>query len=413
MIEQKDDFKLFHCQKKFQLKKNMNIKNNDSNIAKKQKIELMNKIIKAEKGQNKSLDQDKLNYCQNPMEFLDYLAKKYFKENFNALEGLEIKKELLEEFYKTCNQIEEHIKDYTDIREKKIKELENRLNNKENGEFVPSIENDMPLPNNKNKITIQNSQFKSEPMNIGDKEFLKRLIGDQELNGITINMDPSKYVRNNKNSKLNDNNLYKNALSCLKGNKLVTPKSNFLVVKELGLNDIDHSKIVDTKNLQDLKNKIRIEQYNKEIMGKNHKKEKNLEELILYSNNAIKKMEQYQKEKRDLVNKLQKELNQNYERNAIQLALEKLAICDKNLDQFKDANIYNSNYIPENSLIDWKERKEMLDKQYNDTQAMVNNFMKGRGASLSKPLKNGGKSTKISKNKKYKRNKSAISYSHY
>ena len=420
MIEFKENFEQFNIQKKFKLGKTTNINNNSSIIAKKQKNELLNKLNNQEKNQNKIFEQEKLNYCKNPLEYLDYLAKKYFKENFNALEGLEIKKDLLEIFYKTCNQIEEHIHDYAENREKKIKELENKLYKKTNGEFIPLIENDIPTSSNKNKITIQNNEFKSKPMNIDDKEFLKRLIGNQDLNGITINMDPSNYIRKNKNSKLNENNLFKNALSCLKGDKLVTPKSNFLIVKELGLNDIDHKKIVDTKNLQDLKNKIKIEQYNKEIMGKNkksikdrNKKEKKLEELISYSNNAIKKMEQYQKEKRDLIKALQKELNHNYEKNAIQLATEKLAICEKNLDQFENKdfnNNFNNNYIPENSLIDWKERKEMLDKQYNDTQTMVNNFMKGRGASLSKPLKIGGNTTTKSKNKKNKRNKSAYSY---
>ena len=132
-----------------------------------------------------------------------------------------------------------------------------------------------------------------------------------------------------------------------------------------------------------------------------------MEDLISYSNNAIRNMEQIQKEKKDLINTLKRELNQNYEKKAIELALQKLSICEKSLSQYKNVdNNNNHNNIPEISLIDWKKRKEMLDKEYNDTQTKVDNFLKGRGASLSKPIK-----TKKSKNKKIKRNKSAHPYS--
>ena len=119
-------------------------------------------------------------------------------------------------------------------------------------------------------------------------------------------------------SNLNEDNLYLNALSCLKGDKMVAPKNKFIAVKELNLNDINQRKIVDTQNLIDLKNQMNIEQkmqlYNKnkenQIKNKIHqnKKEekKNLEELISYSNNYIKNMEKYQKEKEILLDELKK-----------------------------------------------------------------------------------------------------------
>ena len=116
-------------------------------------------------------------------------------------------------------------------------------------------------------------------------------------------------------------------------------------------------------------------------------------------------MKQIQNEKKDLINYVKKKLNQEFEANAIKLAMNKLSVCEQNLNQIKSDKYYNNN-IPENSLTNWDERKEMLEKEYQDTQTMVNNFLNGRGASLSKPIKKGNKNT----NKKKKRNNSAIPY---
>ena len=113
-------------------------------------------------------------------------------------------------------------------------------------------------------------------------------------------------------------------------------------------------------------------------------------------------MKQLQKEKNDLVNYIKQKLNKEFEANAIKLAMDKLSVCEQNLSQIKSDKYYNNN-IPENSLTNWDERKELLEKEYRDTQTMVNNFLKGKGASLSK------KSNK-NINKKKKRNKSAIPY---
>ena len=93
-------------------------------------------------------------------------------------------------------------------------------------------------------------------------------------------------------------------------------------------------------------------------------------------------------------------MNQNFEENAVKLAMNKLSICEQNLNQIKSDNNYNN--VPENQLCNWEERKEILEKEYRDTQKMVNNFLNGRGASISKPVNKGNKN----KTKK-KRNNSA------
>ena len=278
--------------------------------------------------------------------------------------------------------------------------------------------------NNNNYNNKYSNNLQSSPMTIDDKEFLNRVIGNRgmygssSMDGIITNGNAANYVINNKISNLNEDNLYLNALSCLKGDKLVVPKKKFIAVKELSLNDIDQKKIQDTQNISDLKTKMKIEEYNNEILGKkndiNNKKiknkinnlkqneKKNLEDLISYSNNHLNNMKQLQKEKNDLVNYIKQKLNKEFEANAIKLAMDKLSVCEQNLSQIKSDKYYNNN-IPENSLTNWDERKELLEKEYRDTQTMVNNFLKGKGASLSK------KSNK-NINKKKKRNKSAIPY---
>jgi hypothetical protein len=234
------------------------------------------------------------------------------------------------------------------------------------------------------------------------------------MDGITTTGNAANYVINNKVSNLNEDNIYRNALSCLKGDKLVVPKNKFIAVKELTLDDINEKKIKDTQNISDLKNKMKIDQYNNQILGRsndeNDKKiknkinnmkkneKKNLEDLIAYSNNHINNMQQYQKEKKDLIDYVKKKLNQNFEENAIKLAMNKLSLCEQNLNQIKSDNNFNNG--PENILCNWEERKEILEKEYRDTQQMVNNFLSGRGMSTSNIAQKGVKNKNKSKKKR-------------
>ena len=116
-------------------------------------------------------------------------------------------------------------------------------------------------------------------------------------------------------------------------------------------------------------------------------------------------MKKYQKEKKDLIDYVKKQLNKDFEKNAIKLAMDKLTICEQNLENIK-SDINNKNN-PEDILVDWEERRDLMEKEFNDTQTMVNNFLNGRGASLSKP---GNKNTKNKSKAKKKRNFSANPY---
>ena len=383
---------------------------------------------------------DKENYFRNPFKFMDYLAKKYFIENANTLENLKIKQEMTTNFQKICNQIKNDISNYTRNEEMYLRGLRQEIKAKLNGDpLLLNLNVKDSLNNNQEKGKLgdigDSKNLQSSPMTMEDKEFLMRVIGNQgfdggsPMDGITTTANALNYVNSNKNSKISDNNFYLNALSCLKGDKLITPKSQFLVVKELSLNDIDQKKIKDTQNIIDLKNKMKIEQYNNEIMGKNKDKnykkiknkidisknneKKSLEDLISYSDNHINNLKQYQKETNDLINNLKQKLNIEYEKRAMKFALDKLEINEKVLSQmkndFNNKNNKNNNQIPpEGQLINWKEKKELLEKEYNDTQTMVNNFLKGRGASLDKTAKK-----RKTNKKKVKRSSSSFPYNSY
>ena len=437
MIE--NDYITFKQPKLFFIKKTQNLNNyNQLNIDFQQKEKQLQKKIENLNNLHKENEEEELqnqisqnpeNFFQNPIKYMDYLAKKYCTENANILENLKIKQEMTNNFHKLCNQIEGHIKIFTANEERRLNDLKKDVDKKLKGESIPIEESKIQNMNNLNNNNNINGNLKSSPMTMDDQEFLSRVIGYQgtnggsALDGIITNGNAINFVNNNKKSYLNEDNLYINALSCLKGDNLIAPKNNFIAVKELSLNDIDQNKIQDTKNMTDLKTKMQIEQYNNQIIGKDNKKiknkinnirkteKKNLEDLISYSNNHINNMKQYQKEKTELIKKLKYKLNKEFDANAIKFAMNKISISNQNLDKIIEMkNYYNNNNennikIPKKSFIDWKKRKEICEKDFNETQQMVNNFLKGRGATLNKPVKKGNKNTK-----KKKRNNSAIPY---
>ena len=407
------------------------------NIELKKRIHELNKYHRQNKEEQDKFELNRMLTCfyKNPFNYMEYLAKRYFIENANTLENLKIKQEMTSNFQKLCYQIEDQIRNYTTNEERKLHELHKMVENKLKSDSLPfnqDIPNDYQGKDDSQNIVNNNNQeanrnigdnLQSSPMTVDDREFINRVLGNfgsygTSMDGITTTGNAANYVINNKISHLNEDNIYKNALSCLKGDKLVVPKNKFIAVKDLTLDDINEKKIKDTQNISDLKNQMKIEQYNNKIMGKNNdgndkkiknkinnmkkNEKKNLEELISYSNNHINNMKQYQKEKKDLINYVKKKLNQNFEENAIKLAMNKLSLCEQNLNQIKSDNNYNG--APENNLCNWEERKDILEKEYRDTQTMVNNFLNGRGMSTSDMTKRG---TSNKNKSKKKRNNSA------
>ena len=363
-----------------------------------------------EEQDNYELNRNIINFYKNPFYYMEYLAKNYFIQNAKSLDNLEIKKEMTDNFKRLCYQIEDHIQKFTSNEEIKLKKLQKEVENKLKGGILP-LNNDSKIDYNKQnaeKNYSNNDMLSSIPVNMKDEELMRRIFGNIQFpqspfDGITTTGNATNFVINKNITNLNEDNLYLNALSCLKGDRIVAPKHNFISVKELNLNDINPKKFVDSSNMLDLKKNMKIEQKIKKKFNDIKKNEKqNLEELISFSNNYIKKMEQYQKEKEMLVNELKQKLNKDFEKNAIQLAMKKLSICEKNLEDMK----LNYNEAPDNKICNWNEKKEILEKEFRNTQSMVDNFLNGESKFKINRERNLNKKNK----RKKKRNNSAIPY---
>ena len=258
------------------------------NIELKKRIHELNKYHRQNKEEQDKFELNRMLTCfyKNPFNYMEYLAKRYFIENANTLENLKIKQEMTSNFQKLCYQIEDQIRNYTTNEERKLHELHKMVENKLKSDSLPfnqDIPNDYQGKDDSQNIVNNNNQeanrnigdnLQSSPMTVDDREFINRVLGNfgsygTSMDGITTTGNAANYVIN-KISHLNEDNIYKNALSCLKGDKLVVPKNKFIAVKDLTLDDINEKKIKDTQNISDLKNQMKIEQYNNKIMGKNN-----------------------------------------------------------------------------------------------------------------------------------------------
>ena len=372
-----------------------------------------------EEQENYELNRNIANFYKNPFFYMEYLAKNYFIQNAKSLENLEIKKEMSDNFKRLCYQIEDHIQKFTANEEMKLKKLQKDVESKLKGGILP-LNNDSKIDYVNNKKIEEkkiDNMINSSPANMNNEELMRRIFGNYSypqspFDGITTTGNAVNFVINKNITNLKEDNLYLNALSCLKGDKIVAPKNKFIAVKELNLKDINQKKIVDTQNILDLKNKMIFEQKmnkNKEIKIKNkmdnikQNDKKNLEELISYSNNYIKNMEQYQKEKEMLLNELKQKLNKDFEENAIKLAMTKLSVCEKNLDDIK----LDYNKAPENKLCNWEEKKEKLEEEFINTQNMVNDFL-NKGSNIK--IRNLNRDINKKFKTKKKRNNSALPF---
>ena len=227
---------------------------------------------KKEEQENYELNRNIANFYRNPFQYMEYLAKNYFIQNANTLENMKIKKEMTDNFRRLCYQIEDHIQKFTENEEIKLKKLQKDLEDKLKGNILPLSNDDKNSNiNSANNRNIEQRNFDekknkiiSSPVNMNDEELMRRIFGNNSyqqspLDGIITTGNANNFIVNNKMSNLNEDNLYLNALSCLKGDKMVAPKNKFIAVKELNLNDINQRKIIDTQNLVDLKNKMNIE----------------------------------------------------------------------------------------------------------------------------------------------------------
>ena len=185
---------------------------------------------KKEEQENYELNRNIANFYKNPFQYMEYLAKNYFIQNANTLENMQIKKEMTDNFRRLCYQIEDHIQKFTENEEIKLKKLQKDLDDKLKGNILP-LSNDSKNSNinsSNNRNIDPKNKIISSPANMNDEELMRRILGNNSyqqspLDGIITTGNANNFVVNNKISNLNEDNLYLNALSCLKGDKMVAP----------------------------------------------------------------------------------------------------------------------------------------------------------------------------------------------
>ena len=317
----------------------------------KKRIHNLNKMSRQNKKEEEDYELMRLQKCfyKNPFSYMDYLAKKYFTEKANILENMQIKKEIISNFQNLCFQIQNQIKDYTQTEELKLQYLQQIIENKLNGKNSTI---------SKKPISLQKSTMSNE-----DQELLNKILV-QNVNTIT-----SSTINNNLNNNINNYqenlsiNEYKEALSFLKGNQINKPKRNFLVV-----NDINSENEINNANYDKFKSNYIVNNLEKND-------QKKLSELIAYSDNHINNMINLQKQKEGLINNMNKKFTDDFEQEKIKIAMEKLNLCEQNLNDIKNEIAVDVNDLDVDDLY---KTRDILDSNFKNTNKMVDNFLKTR-----------------------------------
>ena len=362
----------------------------------KKKINELNEMDKQLKEEEYNYEMNRLLTCfyKNPFCYMDYLVKKYFREKGNALENLRIKEEMVNKFTSLCQQIEEKIGNFTKSEFARIKNLEKKIDNKLKNGDINIIKDDKSNLNNFNNFQsepISNEElreyfFNYKPNNENDIEDEKL----RELNNLLNSRpDAENLIINDKNSSLHQEQIFNQVLACVKGNEIVPPKQSFLTTNDIDLNYMKDNPTLDSKRLYEIKQKMKFEGENKnenpidqnedrnifrKKLNNQQKKEKEkFEKMINDFEKGLNNIQNLQNENEKIMGKVKENLDREFEKNAIKLALTKLKVSEINLDTYQD-EINKAKQYP---LVDYKERKELMDQNYYKTQLRINNFLKG------------------------------------
>ena len=362
----------------------------------KKKINELNEMDKQLKEEEYNYEMNRLLTCfyKNPFCYMDYLVKKYFREKGNALENLRIKEEMVNKFTSLCQQIEEKIGNFTKSEFARIKNLERKIDNKLKNGDINIIKDDKSNLNNFNNFQsepISNEElreyfFNYKPNNENDIEDEKL----RELNNLLNSRpDAENLIINDKNSSLHQEQIFNQVLACVKGNEIVPPKQSFLTTNDIDLNYMKDNPTLDSKRLYEIKQKMKFEGENKnenpidqnedrnifrKKLNNQQKKEKEkFEKMINDFEKGLNNIQNLQNENEKIMGKVKENLDREFEKNAIKLALTKLKVSEINLDTYQD-EINKAKQYP---LVDYKERKELMDQNYYKTQRRINNFLKG------------------------------------
>ena len=366
---------------------------------------------------NYDLERLLTSFYKNPFCYMDYLVKKYFKEKGNALTNLKIKDEIINQFSSVCRQIEGKIQQYTNNEEKRLQNLERKINNKLRGIDNNIIHEDYKNYNNiihedynnYNNIGMNNNKIQSEPLtneelreycfnlkknddNSKEDEKMKNL-----NNLLNSRPDAQNLIINDIGSGLHQEEIFNQVLACLKGDEIIPPKNSFLTTNDIDLNYMKNNPTLDSKRLFEIKEKTQFEGnkmkdpinqrddqgiIKRKLFYTKEDEKKKFNKMINDVDNEINKMENIQKENEKIMGKVKENLDKEFEKNAIKLALTKLRVSEVNLDTYQN-EINKAKLYP---VTDLKERKNLMDEDYYNTQVRINNFLKGKNYKNNAPL---------------------------
>ena len=373
---------------------NLNDEYKKENKVIKKRIKELKEIDKQlkEEEHNAQLERNLTSFYRNPFCYMDYLVKKYFKEKANLLENYGIKQSIMNDFNTFTNEIEKKLHNFTQSELFKLKRLQNQIDKKLNiNQAKPTDENSNlnaePITSqDKLNIIFNPSSFK----NTNDKDAIekKMLV---ELNGIVSSkQDAEDIVINDPTSDLHKENLFNQALACLKGEKIIPPKRSFLTTTDLQLKDVNRDNLIDSKNISKLQSKA--EWYNalkehpipdfygrQKVLDKNKKdKQKEKEDfyaMIGESEKQIEQMNRISKENDELIRYVKDKVDNDFNKEAIKVGMTKLSIYQHNLEQIhKDFDDMKSDQL----CVNYDEMQKEMDYNYNYLLEKTNNFLKGK-----------------------------------
>jgi hypothetical protein len=188
---------------------------------------------------------------------------------------------------------------------------------------------------------IQMDDINSEPVN--QEELMKAMTGRYEKFKAIVNSktDVKHSLMNNKYSNLGKENLVKRALDCLKGDQIVPPKQQFLSVHDLNIKDIKLDELDYAKRVYELNNAF--DMYKREAdekivnqVEKTLKQEQRIyEDLLEKANSGLRRMEDNNKISEELIVYMKNKLNEEFNKDAIKLGIDKLSFYEQNLEQIK------------------------------------------------------------------------------
>ena len=235
----------------------------------KEKVNTINKEnAKKEKEPKKKSEMERniLKYYENPFLYMDYLLEKVFQNRYiNSLSDDEIKEIIKKDYENLLSKLAKKFGDFAKRQKIYLKSCEAEINKR------------LLIKRNKYKLK-ENAEFQSEPLYKGEN--IIDILGEGGRDKFNVMVNSKKNlahdITDEPESRFHTEKLSKEALSCLKLNQIEVPKKEFLVVKDIHLDNnelFQHRKELDLernkkKNEEEFI-KLMVENYEKNSKNKN------------------------------------------------------------------------------------------------------------------------------------------------